>query len=201
MTHQLAALSTGIVVPGAYRFPVEQYLRMIRDGIIPQAEQVELLDGIVMTKMGKNPPRILAVKRLVNLLSALLPAGWHVAKEDPVATPSSVPEPDVAILRGGPEDYADRLPSSRDVALIVEVADTSLVRDREDKRRIYAAAGVVEYWLADLAGRRLVRHRLPAAHESGADYTQIDTHRSGDSLPVVLDGQEIGAIRVAEILP
>ena len=140
-THSLAAIDIPAALPTepVLRFSVAQYHEMIRTGIIQDDDPVELLEGWLVTKMNKNPPHVLATKLVANAFARLLPPGWHAATQDPITTDASEPEPDVSIVRGDPRDYADRHPEPADAAIVIEVADTTLARDRGIKRRIYAS--------------------------------------------------------------
>jgi hypothetical protein len=92
------------LLAGLYRLTVRQYDRMIEDGTIAEDEPVELIEGLLVRKMGKKRHHIQAGKRGLKALSRLAPAGWHVAKEDPiVASDWSKPEPDLALVRGDVE--------------------------------------------------------------------------------------------------
>jgi Uma2 family endonuclease len=122
-----------------YRLTVKQYDRMIRDGIIKEPDRVELVEGLVVTKMGRNRPHVQAGVKGLRLLSALVPANWHVRKEDPIVTSDwSKPEPDLAVVRGRDEDYDERDVTAADATLVVEIADSSLTaeRNRPSGRRI-----------------------------------------------------------------
>ena len=65
------------------------------------------------------------------------------------------PEPDLSVVRGESDDYTDHHPGPADIALVVEVADSSLSRDRGEKRDNYARAGIPVYWIVNLVGRQL----------------------------------------------
>jgi hypothetical protein len=93
------------VAPMVYRISVDEYERMVAAGVLDDP-RVELIDGLLVRKMGKNPPHVIATKWLVRLLERIVPPGWHISKEDPVRIPAfNEPEPDLAIVAGAPEDY------------------------------------------------------------------------------------------------
>src|SRR5205807_8538091 len=123
-----------------HRLTVEQYEAMFEAGILTEADPVELLEGWLVEKMSKNPPHIVATGLLLDVLPRLLPAGWFLNVQDPIATVDSLPEPDAALIRGARRDYLARRPTAVDIALLVEVADTSLEQDRGLKKRAYARA-------------------------------------------------------------
>ena len=128
---------------------------MIKDGTLAEDDRVELVEGLLVEKMGRNRPHVQAGKKGLRELSRIVPPGWHVAKEDPiVASPWSKPEPDLAVVRGEVDDYADRDVTAADVALVIEIAETSLVADRTEMLRVYASAGIPCYWILNLIEAR-----------------------------------------------
>jgi Uma2 family endonuclease len=133
---------------------------------------------------------------------AAVSANWLArASGRAVTTRDSEPEPDVSVVRGRRRDYADRHPGPEDVALLVEVADTSLERDRGWKKRIYAAAGIPCYWIVNLIDGQVEVHAQPSGPGEQADYAAHQVYRRGDRIPVVLDGAEAGTIAVDDLLP
>jgi Uma2 family endonuclease len=125
-----------------WRLSVGQYHEMIRAGILTSDDPVELLAGWLVYKMPKNPPHRIATRLAQEVLEAVVPTGWYVDAQEPVTLSDSEPEPDVMIVRGETRDYHDRHPGPEDVALIIEVADPTLERDREVKKILYARAGI-----------------------------------------------------------
>ncbi|MEG3875753.1 Uma2 family endonuclease [Microcoleus sp. herbarium7] len=136
---------TQLAVPteSIWRFSVAQYHQMIRLGILTDNDPVELLAGWVIQKMPKNPPHRAATKLTRNALEAIVPLGWYVDAQEPITLEDSEPEPDVVIVRGNTRDYLDRHPGSQDLALVVEISDSTLERDRTLKKTLYARAGMV----------------------------------------------------------
>src|SRR5438270_12445595 len=114
----------------AARMTVDQYHAMLPDA------PVELLEGVIVQKMPKNPPHRIATRVTHQALERIVPPGWYVDAQAPVTLAGSEPEPDVAVIRGNSRDYRDRHPGPSDVGLLVEVADTTIARDRVLKRRI-----------------------------------------------------------------
>ncbi len=180
--------------PALYRITVGEYERMT--GVLDDP-RVELIDGYLVKKMSKKPPHIWAVTAVRKALAALLPAGWSWRKEDPVRIPEfDEPEPDVAIVRGTDEDYRNRIPEPNDVALLVEVTETTQGRDRCEKLAAYARGRIPVYWIVDLIERRVEVYTDPAPD----GYARREDFASGSDVPVVIDGVEIGRIAVAAIL-
>jgi Uma2 family endonuclease len=124
------------------RLSVEQYHEMIRSGILTPEDRVELLEGWLVPKISKNPPHSVVNELAAEALRVVVPRGWFVRMQGPLTTSTSEPEPDISVARGQPRDYLNRHPGPQDLAMVVEVADTSVRRDRGIKRRAYARAGV-----------------------------------------------------------
>jgi Uma2 family endonuclease len=180
---------------------VEQYHGMAQAGILENGAPFELLEGWLVKKMTKDPPHTLSLGCTFDLLSALVGPGWHVRKEDPVTTNDSEPEPDVSVVRGRRRDYADRHPGPTEAALLIEVADASLDRDRGWKKRLYAAACIPVYWIVNLVDRQVEVFTGPSGPCHRPDYAATTVYRLGQFVPVVLDGQSRGQIAVDEIMP
>jgi Uma2 family endonuclease len=183
------------------RFSVAEYERLIDIGILTDEDKVELLDGYVVLKMPRNPPHDSRIQKLNRLILALLPSGWDVRIQLAVTLATSVPEPDVAIVRGDGEDYASRHPSATDVRLVVEVAESSLDHDRGEKGPIYADAGLPTYWIVNLIDRQVEVYTGPTGSGQSAAYARRQDYRSGDSIPLALDGRIVGQLAVSDILP
>lgn len=137
-----------------YRFSVEQYHQMGESGVLTPEDSVELLEGWIVKKLDKRPLHGYLVGWLNEWLQSNLSAGWVMQCQLPITTERSEPEPDLVLVRGEHADYRQRHPSGGDCRLVIEVADTSLARDR-GKAEIYAAAGVQEYWIVNAIDNRV----------------------------------------------
>ncbi|MGH9843893.1 MAG: Uma2 family endonuclease [Blastocatellia bacterium] len=184
-----------------WRLSVRQYHWMTRAGMFTDDDPVELLEGWLVSKMPKNPPHRTITKRIYDSIARLLPVGWYVDSQEPITTRDSEPEPDVTIVRGDSEQYFDRHPGPEDLALVVEVADTTVHRDRTLKKRIYARAGISCYWIINLPEKQIEVYTSPSGSGSQPDYQQRQDYFPTDDLPLVLDGQEIGRLAVRSLLP
>jgi Uma2 family endonuclease len=183
------------------RFTVDEYEAIARAGILDEDSNVELLEGWIVPKMTKYPPHDSTIDRLAYLLIRLLPPGWYPRLQNVLVTTDSEPEPDVAIVRGAPGDYSDRHPKGADTELIIEVADSTVARDRR-KARIYARAGVPHYWIVNLDDRQIEMYAQPAGKGQKAVYRSRQILlRLDDTATVILDDKEVGRLRVAELLP
>jgi Uma2 family endonuclease len=189
-----------VAIPSGYRFSVDQYHRMIQTGVLTENDRVELLEGWVVEKMTQNPPHASAVMRLDRRLTRLLAEEWLVRVQSPIVTADIQPEPDVAVVRGPEETYARRHPGRQDVALVVEVADTSVEEDRGLKRRLYARARLPVYWIVNLVETTVEVSTLPRGGRAPA-YRQVQVYQPADDVPVVIGGEVVGHIPAGELLP
>jgi len=180
---------------------VDEYLRLIEAGILADAERLELLDGYMVLKMSRNPPHDLALWLTEEAVARLLPAGWFRRNQSSVTTTDSVPEPDVAVVRGRPRDYAARHPGPADLALVIEVADSSLSQDRNVKGPLYARAAIPVYWIVNVPDRRVEVYTDPTGPAVAPAYRTRTDFGENDAVPLVLDGVEVGRIPVGDLLP
>jgi Uma2 family endonuclease len=181
------------------RFSVEQYHRMIESGALGEDDRVELIDGWVVTQMAKGPEHAYSTGQCQELLQRLLPDGWHLRNQEPITLADSEPEPDLGVVRGARQDYRDRHPGPSDVALVIEVSESSLATDR-GKARIYARAGIREYWIVNLVDRSLEVHSEPQPGPD-ASYARCQVLHAGDRAPFAVAGRELGTIDVTLLLP
>jgi Uma2 family endonuclease len=184
-----------------WRLSVDDYHEMIRHGILADGAPVELLEGWLILKMSKSPLHSAVTEYLRLGLEAIVPAAFFVRTQEPVTSDDSEPEPDVMIVRGDREDFITRHPRSPEVALVAELADTSLRRDRSLKLRLYARAGIPSYWIVNLIDRRVEVYTAPTGPVESPGYAGRRDYAEADTLPLTLDGQEIGALRVSDLLP
>ncbi len=156
-----------------HRMSVDEYHRASEAGAI--SENVELLRGIIFTKMAKSPLHEYVAQKLMDLLLALLPKGFKLRPERPLTLRDSEPEPDLSVVRGTPEDWVHAHPSTAE--LVVEVSISSAAVD-EGKADIYAEAGIPEYWLVRAEARTVDIYRDPTPE----GYRTKVTLSTGDTL-------------------
>jgi Uma2 family endonuclease len=185
-----------------HRFSVEQYHAIVRHGIIPSGERVELLEGVLFHKKPRTPAVTFATQTLREVLMRVVTTGWFVDGQEPITTPDSEPEPDLSIVRGERRIYLeqDRHPGPYETPLVVETSETTLDGDRQFKGRIYARANVAEYWIVNLVDRRVEVYTDPSGPGDHPVYRQQRDYPAGDEVPVRLDGVEVGRIRVDDLL-
>jgi Uma2 family endonuclease len=178
------------------RFTVEEYSRLAEIGALHEDDNLELLDGWLVPKMTKNQLHDSRVDLLDELLDDVLPPGWYVRIQNVVVTADSCPEPDLAVVRGRSLDYERKHPAPADVALVIDVADSSVTTDRV-KDRIYARAGVVEYWIVNLVDWCIERMTGP---QPDGQFARTERFSVSDALPVTLDGAVVGQLPLTEML-
>src|SRR5207247_532886 len=123
-----------MLVRAQHRFSVAEYYRMAETGILHPDARVELLDGKIIDMSPIGPFHGGAVNRLIRLFSQLSNERWLVSAQNPVHLDEySEPQPDLMLLKPSPDDYTSRHPVPEDVFLLIEVADTTLAYDLEQK--------------------------------------------------------------------
>jgi Uma2 family endonuclease len=146
------------------RFTRKEYHRMAEAGILGEDDRVELIRGEIIEMSPIGPRHSAFVDNLARVLIRRLPDDVIVRVQGPVALADDTePLPDFTVLRRRPVSYKDREARAEDALLVIEVADTSLAYDRSTKQRLYAEAGIAEYWVVDCAAETVEVHRGPGA--------------------------------------
>ncbi len=141
---------------------VEFYHEAGRLGLI--GENVELLEGVLITKIAKSPFHEWLSEQLMELLRSVCAGGFVVVKERPITCQRSEPEPDLAVLVGPREKYRGKHPTTAE--LVIEISLNTVQRDRS-KAAIYAGAGVKEYWLIEPEAGSTTLYQNPTADSYG----------------------------------
>ena len=141
----------------------------------------------------------MASRRLAARLDRLIPDGWFVQEDKPLRVHRTYePLPDFAVVRGDPDTaYENRHPGPADVALVIEISDSTLLKDRGEKRVNYAKGRIGVYWIVNLIDRQVEVYTV----KRRGGYGKPRIFKPGQSVPVVIDGVEVGQIVVSEILP
>jgi Uma2 family endonuclease len=178
-----------------------EYRRLGDLGIIREDEPVELIGGQLIVAEPKNTPHAAAVALVADALRLAFGPGWLVRQQDPIALDDdSEPEPDVSVVRGSPRDYLTDHPARP--VLVVEVAESSLRFDRREKGSLYARAGLPEYWIVNLRGRRLEVYRDPAPADAtpfGWRYRDVKAFLADARVSPL--GRPDVTVAVADLLP
>jgi Uma2 family endonuclease len=190
----------GWVPSSLYRLTLEQYEAMADAGIIAGRERVHLINGFLVARMTESPPYSTADLLCGAELGRVIPHGWFVRARKPIRIPrpgrDSKPEPAQSVVRGAIRDYSRRDPGPADVALVVEVSDSSLDDDRK-LSELYGRAGIPFYWIINLVDGQVEVYSNPGP----AGYQTLEVLAPGHLLTVIIDGVEVGKIPVADILP
>jgi Uma2 family endonuclease len=150
---------------------------MAATGILAQDDRVELIDGEIVEMSPIGDPHAAAVDNLAHLLISRLGERALVRVQGPVRVPPrSMPQPDLTVLRR--RSYKREGATTADVPLVTEVADTSLQYDRTVKLRLYARAGIPEYWIADVNTDTVEVYRSP----DGERYADRQVLARGESV-------------------
>ena len=190
---------------------VRRYHRMIELGILPEGEPFELLDGCLVRKdrsaTGEDPMTVglghaWVIGELGDLAPRLRRLGCHMRVQLPITLPLlNEPEPDGAVVLGSKNAYRERHPGPADVTCVIEVADSSLARDRTTKLRIYAAAGIPMYVIVNLIDRVIEVYSEPIGKGRNARYGRQETLSSRQTLSVPAARGRKLPIQVRRLLP
>jgi Uma2 family endonuclease len=151
-----------MVVQAEHRFNVADYYRMGETGVLKPDSRTELLAGKIIDMLPIGSFHGGSVNRLNRLFNKLSKGRWLVAAQNPVHLDDySEPLPDLMLLKPDPNDYMDQHPTPADVFLLIEVADTSLAYDREQKLPAYGRAGIAEVWILNLREKMIEVYREP----------------------------------------
>jgi hypothetical protein len=184
----------------ARRFTVDEYHRMGEAGVLTEDDRVELLEGWIVSKMIHNPRHDATIDHVHEVMRRRLPRKWRIRIQSAITTGDSEPEPDLAIVPGPPSLYALHHPLAKDVALAIEVADTSLDHDRGLKSRLYARGRVPIYWIINLVDRVVEVHENPSGSGGRAAYKSRQFYRLKQSVPLVLERGELAKIPVKALI-
>jgi Uma2 family endonuclease len=196
MSHTLIAPEYELF-PNRYRWTVTECYRMAEEGRL--VGRYEILDGEVVSKMGQKPPHYLGISLLAHWVNRTF-GDPFVRVQAPITLPApdgdySEPEPDVAVTHEPTTAYAGHHPGPEDLLLVAEVSDTTLRTDLIVKARLYARAGIAEYWTLDLNARQLYIHRDPA----NGEYAVVTVHAETET--VTLAARPDAPIAIADLLP
>ena len=149
-------------VPTEHRFNVRAYYRMAESGVLPADARVELLNGRVIDMSPIGPFHGGLINRLIRIYGKVAYGRWLASAQNPLRLDDhSEPEPDFMLLKPSPDDYTSRHPRPDEVFLLVEVSDSTLDYDREEKLPAYGRAGVAEVWIVNLNEATLEVYREP----------------------------------------
>jgi len=182
--------------PHPARVSPARYFELTECGIIAPDDRVELLDGLIVSMAAQSPPHASTVYHVEHTLLRKLGFDTVIrAQMTFLAGDESVPEPDLAVVPGTPEDYWERHPSK--AHLIVEVAQSSVIQDRITKAAIYARAGIPCYWIVNVRDRCVEVFREPDRWK--AEYGSV--LRATGKQTFAIDAFPDVTFEAAELLP
>lgn len=165
-----------------FHISVEMYDEMIEKGILDENDNVELLNGEIIEKMPKGTKHTSATRRITKFFYKVLDENIVIQVQDPIRLEdSSEPEPDIVLARPDENNYSQRHPSPADILLIIEVSDTTIRLDRNDKYFAYAKAGIKHYLIVNVENNTIEDYRKP--NEDG--YQSKQTYQTGERFSLV----------------
>lgn len=178
-----------------YRISADQFVRMAEAGVFPEDARLELIDGEIVEMRSIGPRHAEVTSRLIDVFASLRGRATLRVQCPGRVGPYGMPEPDFVLARPRPGGHADRHPQPADLLLLVEVAESSLPYDREEKGPLYARHGIAEYWIMNLVEACLEVHREP---RDGV-WTERRVLAAGEEIaPLAFPDRRV---RVADLLP
>ena len=178
-----------------------EYARLLECGLVREDDAIELVDGHLVVKEPQHAVHATACRLVARALDRAFTGDWDVRSGLPLAVDAeSEPEPDVSVVAGGPRDYLADHPARP--VLVVEVSSSRLAFDRRHKARVYARAGIAEYWIVNLTERCLEVYREPGAPAGVRDdprYGAVSVLRPGEDVTPL--AAPAARISVADLLP
>lgn len=170
-------------LPGPPKFTRDEYMRLSELEFIANS-RIQLIGGELVEMPGQKNTGFAVISRVQRLLEAAFGPGHWVRNQGTLdLSPYGVPDPDLAVIVGDPDNPTYDNPTS--ALLVVEVADSSLSYDRNTKASLYAAAGVADYWIVNIPGGQLEVRRDPQpdpTQEFGFGYGSLTTVKPGGTV-------------------
>lgn len=191
MTISLPSSQATPPVPRPLRWTCAEFHRFGDMGVF-EGRRAMLIDGVILEEGPKNPPHAITLELVEQAIRTAFGAGWRFRNQSPLVLGQDLdPEPDFAVIPGTPRGSSGH-PTTAD--LVIEVSDSSLDFDTNQKRLLYAKAGIREYWVVDINARRLLVYRDPQA----GDYTTQQAFGPADAVsPLAVPS---ATVRVADLL-
>ena len=198
MTTLAPPLQQGRIRPTPHRFTVAEYARMVDLGLVPPGPNVEFIRGEIVHKMAQGILHDRCIERINKLLIRTLPDEFSNRCQCSLTLRDSVPIPDFVVCL--PEDRrGGNHPTPANTFLVIEVSDSSLAGDRSEKLELFAANGIVEYWIVNLPDECVEVHTRPVASEQRYDSRVV--YSRGQNVPLAIAGLAPQAIPVDALLP
>jgi Uma2 family endonuclease len=180
----IAPTTPSITDPSPRKWTKAEYYRLADLGWF-QGQRAELIEGEIMVMSPQKFSHYATIDRTVEALQGVFGRGYWIRSQAPLdVSLASDPEPDVSVVRGKRNEYSAH-PVASDAVLIVEVSDTTLSFDRNEKSSLYARAGIADYWVINLVHQQVEVHRTPVADPSAPfsyRYSSVSAFSLGQSL-------------------
>lgn len=186
-------------LPLQRRWTREEFDRAEALGLFRPGERLELIEGEIIVRDAEvNTPHAIAQRKCEKALARLFSGGYDVRGQLPLALGErDKPLPDIAVVIGSEDDYLEEHPTT--AALVVEISDTTLSYDRTVKLRLYARAGIPEYWILDVNNRRMEVYRTPRLQGRLWRYENVVVHAEIEEISP-LAAPDV-ALEIAALLP
>lgn len=182
-----------IQIAPLHRFTTADYSEMIEKGVLGPDDHVELIGGVIVEMSPAGIPHNHYLIQILRVFAPLLGRFEIAIRGTLTVSEGHVFDPDFMLLRQRPDRHKSKLPDAADVQLIIEASESSFRKGQQLKLPIYAAAGIQEYWIADLSEERLLIHRNP----EDTSYRTVEIRR-GDEVVSPLAAPELSfAVRHA----
>lgn len=186
--------------PQSVRWTRDEYFRLCEAGYF-NGRRVELIGGEIVEMAAQFDLHLAGIDLTADALRAAFGPGFWVRRQGTLdLSPHGVPDPDVAVIVGGPGGAGRTVPTT--ALLVVEVSDSTLTFDRRRKGSLYAAAGLADYWIINLVQRQLEVYRGPSADASapfGFSYAGRTILDPGDAIAPL--AAPSAPVAVADLLP
>lgn len=177
-----------------FKFSTDAYHQLVEYGLLPAEARVELLEGEIIEMSPINSPHSGTINRLQKYLEKMLGDLYVISSQNPIQIdPFSEPQPDLAVLQWRDDFYFDKHPVPEEVIFLVEIADSTLEKDRTIKLPIYAKVNIPEVWIVNLKAKQLEVYTLP----KDSNYTQKRIYKKGD----LLEGTLVPKLKFDQVLP
>jgi Uma2 family endonuclease len=189
------------------RWTIAEFDDLVRKGFIREGSKTYLWDGEIIEPMSENQPHVNAFANLGDLIRPRFPTSeWTVNQGNPIVLREGFkPQPDLSVMYGPRARYRIHPPSAADVALLVEIADTSYPQNAGSFLRAYAEARIPHYWIVNITQRRVEVYSMPGEAEDGTSrYAVRHDHGLDATVPLTVSRDthviQLGAIPVMDIL-
>jgi Uma2 family endonuclease len=193
-------------LPGHVPFDLttDLFTRLVESDLLPRERRLFLRDGRLFEKISKTKAHGSVGASITMSLAPRLPTAWSLWPESTILLdPSNAPLPDYAVVRSGQlvgRSDPERYPGPTDIGLVIVLAVTSLRNDVTTALELYARTSIPTYWIVDVPGRCILVHSEPRVLDGRGEYAGLETYHGGQTIPLILDGQEVARVPFNDIL-